>query len=157
MNPGLSGATHYTACRRGSGWGREKRGKDGPSGGWFSFQTGLRCSGTQTHFPQAYKGKRKSSRPVTADGRNRERGKAEGANRPRWPHSSGVPVPVLTLETNDALWPFPLPRPASPDAGGPWRENSRSWGSPLGHRGPKPGKDSMPGSEPCQQSNCLPF
>lgn len=145
-------------ARRGSGqgWGESK--------GGTGFQevlcpdwTGMHSSGTQTHVPQAHNAKRESSERVTTDGRNKEQGKAEGANRSRWPHSSVVPVPALTPADQQSPLTLPSAQAGISRIRSLQRANSRSWGPPPRHRGPKPGKGPIAGSESCKRSNCLPF
>lgn len=117
----------------------------------------MHSSGTQTHVPQAHNAKRESSARVTTDGRNKEQGKAEGANRSRWPHSSVVPVPALTPADQQSPLTLPSAQAGISRIRSLQRANSRSWGPPPRHRGPKPGKGPIAGSESCKRSNCLPF
>lgn len=111
----------------------------GAMGGWpgtAGFQEALlpdlaemRSSGTQSRFPTLPKG---NGDPLSQGHgwKEQEAGEAEVAPRPRWPHSSGVPVSVLTPGGRRCPLTFPSAQGASPESGGSWEESSRAWGPP---------------------------
>ena len=129
MNPGLGGTfKRYHVARDGDGVGLgREQGRDGLSGGSLSrLDRNAQQWDPDMFFSSFQRENRNPPKPVTADGRNKEQGKVEVAHRPRWSHSSGVPIPTLTREG-----PVSLPsRPGGhlqPTAAPPSKRGPKAW------------------------------
>lgn len=145
MNPGPSATLAlYCLARGGRGkrLGRE-RGRDGLSGGsLYRLDLGTQQWDPVVFFSSSQRENRNP--PVTADGRNKEQGKAEVATFFRSSHSS----------PNSKR---PSESPQCPGGHLQNQEISRgNTAAPPSRRDPKPGKGLPSGSEPCGQPNSLP-